>query len=514
MRLIVSIADDQAEAVIASAQSALQTGADLVELRLDQAAPDQVDALVTAATELPRGRWIATLRSEEEGGRCTRSANDRRAILLRAAVSGAGYIDVERRDAAAPFWHDGELGDAGLIVSQHCLEGIPVNPAGILRQLRELRGNVHGAAKLAWACRDIAENLTALDLMRGVPGERIVIAMGEKGVISRVLARKCGAFGTFCAPDDGPATAAGQVTVGAMLEDLGWVGQTANTQLFGVIGSPIAHSMSPAIFNAQFRKAAANAVYLPLRVDSERELRGFLEGCRSRPWLNARGFSVTVPHKHAALGVAGQLADPLTRRIGAANTLDFMEDGIAAYNTDYAGALGAIAAGMGVAEDALTGMRVTVLGAGGVARAVVAGLTEKGAKVTIYNRSAPRASALSSDFNCQTGDWDDRQRHNGELLINCTSLGMQPAVEETPMSPEGLRRDLAVFDTVYNPRETRLLRLARAAGCRTIDGVAMFVQQAAAQYLLWMSRVPDTELFERIVSDRLGSARRTGGQGE
>lgn len=490
--------------MVERAHAALAAGADLVELRLDALVAGEVDVLLGSAGDLPARQWVATLRSRDEGGACTRSRSSRAEILESAARSGAAFVDVELRDAEEPFWRDGGLGGAGLIVSHHNLEGLPPNPAGILRRLREVRGELPGASKLAWACDDIRENLTALDLMRGEPGERIVIAMGEKGVASRVLARKCGAFGTFCAPDDGPATAPGQATIGDMLDVFGWMGQTAGTQLFGVIGSPVAHSMSPAIFNAQFRRSGINAVYLPLRIDSADELRAFLEGCFQRPWLNARGFSVTVPHKHSALEMVGDLADPLTRRIGAANTLEFMEEGIAAFNTDYPGALAAIAEGLGLADEELAGLAVTVLGAGGVARALVAGLSEKGAKVTIYNRASARARQLAADFGCQTGDWDDRHRHAGALLINCTTVGMHPAADETPMPPAGLRSGLAVFDTVYNPRETRLLRLARQAGCRTVDGVAMFVRQAAAQYLLWTSRMANTDLLEQIVTDRLG----------
>jgi 3-dehydroquinate dehydratase/shikimate dehydrogenase len=289
-----------------------------------------------------------------------------------------------------------------------------------------------------------------------------------------------------------------------MINDYAWRRQTPATQVFGVIGCPVAHSISPAIFNAQFRRAGVDAVYLPLLIESEAEFRGFIGGCRSRHWLNVCGFSVTVPHKHAALAVASDETDPFARRIGAANTLVLHDNGIAAYNTDHAGALAALASGLGLGAVELGGLPVTVLGAGGVSRAVVAGLVTCGARVTIYNRSPARAQDLASDFDCHTGDWDDRHRHEGRLVINCTSIGMTPAIDETPMPPNGLRAGLAVFDTVYNPRETKLLRLARAAGCRTLDGVAMFIQQAAAQYRIWTSQVADLSVMEKIVSDRLG----------
>jgi len=503
LRLIASVASPSAEAMVAGALASLASGADLAELRLDALAEGQLEAMWLAAPVISRVPWIATLRSADEGGACRRDPRSRREILLAAARAGAGFLDLELRDAVSGDWTTGAAARVGLIASHHNLAGLPANVGELLMQLDALRGRCPGAAKLAWACNEASEGLLALDLMRAAPGERIAIAMGEKGIVSRVLARKGQGFGTFCTASIGSATAPGQVGLSAMLTEYRWRDQSDATQLFGVLGNPVNHSLSPAIFNAQFRSAGLNALYLPVRLESEGELANWIDGCRRRPWLNTGGFSVTVPHKRAVLQHADRGVDPLARRIGAANTLRVSANGVTAHNTDCAGALAALESGLGYTPDRLRGAQATVLGAGGVARAIVAGLVGVGAHVVIYNRSADRARDLASEFDCRAGDWDVRHRHSGELLVNCTSVGMTPLAEDTPMPAEGLRPDLAVFDTVYNPRETMLLKLARKAGCRTLDGVAMFVAQAAAQYRIWTNSTADVAEFTRIVTDRL-----------
>ena len=311
----------------------------------------------------------------------------------------------------------------------------------------------------------------------------------------------------------------------------------AATGLFGVIADPVGHSLSPAIHNACFGEQGMNRLYLPLLVQGgEAEFDQFLDHVLARPWLDFRGFSVTIPHKHSALKYVhakGGFVEPLADKIGAANTLivgsawrgrpalasrghpglarpdrgtaaesgvqgqdalatreqgqDALATGagphqLAAYNTDYAGALDAITAGMEIERKDLRNVPVAVVGAGGVSRAIVAGLTDAGAKVTIYNRTVERAKELATEFGCQFAGLDKLSTMNAKLLINCTSIGMHPNVEATPVPTEYVKPDMTVFDTVYNPAETLLLKQAKQKGARTIDGVAMFVNQAAAQF--------------------------------
>ena len=233
----------------------------------------------------------------------------------------------------------------------------------------------------------------------------------------------------------------------------------------------------------------------------------FLDNVLARPWLDFRGFSVTIPHKHSALeyvrGKTGCI-EPLAQLIGAANTL-IMARGksIAAYNTDYAGALDAITTGMGIDRSGFDGLPVAVVGAGGVARAIVAGLCDAGADVTIYNRTVEKAEQLADDFDCAFAGLGGLDKLDAKLVVNCTSIGMHPKVDRSPV-PEGvLKADMTVFDTVYNPAETLLLQQAKAAGTRTVDGVAMFVNQAMAQFHLFTNHEGNPTLMREVVLDSL-----------
>ncbi|MCB9850410.1 MAG: shikimate dehydrogenase [Phycisphaerales bacterium] len=511
-RLITSIACSTAGELIAAANSALAEGADLVELRLDALGLAERRSTLKLASSLPRGRWLATCRSVREGGACMHSSADRFEILAEAVSAGAAFVDIEAADlveagAQAPT-------GARLVISHHDFNGRPSDLADLFERLEAIGRDRSPAgspavAKVAWKSEGPVDSILACELMRVAPDRRIAIAMGEKGLASRALAAKFGAFGTFCSPEHNRATAPGQVSLAEMLHQYRWQRQTPDTRVLGVLGNPVAHSLSPAIFNAQFDQSDFDAVYLPTLVETESELHAFLDACRERPWFGALGFSVTVPHKRAALAWAGDHVEPLARRIGAVNTLHFTDAGVRAYNTDYSGALAAITQGMGITDPEFANLPVAVLGAGGVARAVVAGLCDRGAKVTIYNRTAQSATDLASEFGCDAANWDDRHRHDAKLIVNCTSVGMHPRVDASPMPPDGLSDKVAVFDTVYNPRETKLLRQAREAGAVTIDGVAMFVHQAAEQYRIWTGSDADLSLFERIVTDRLAESRQT-----
>ena len=289
------------------------------------------------------------------------------------------------------------------------------------------------------------------------------------------------------------------------------------TELFGVLADPVGHSLSPAIHNACLADRGINGVYLPLLVQGDRDgLFTFLDRVFARPWLGFRGFSVTVPHKHSALDYVrqkGGFIEPLVEQIGAANTLvverraTSEERQLRAYNTDYAGALDAIVERMGIVRDGLGDLPVAVVGAGGVARAIVAGLTDAGAKVTIYNRTVERAEQLAADFHCACSGLEGLSRLDARLIVNCTSIGMHPKVDATPVRPEVLGPDMAVFDTVYNPPQTLLLQQARAAGARTIDGVAMFVNQALAQFRLFTGQPANPTLMRNVVLDAAAAAR-------
>ncbi len=247
-----------------------------------------------------------------------------------------------------------------------------------------------------------------------------------------------------------------------------------------------------------------NDVYLPLLIEGDgAEFERFMSNVLERPWLDFKGFSVTIPHKHNALDFAmqpGGFIESLAERIGAANTLTLGPDGkVGAYNTDYAGALDAIATALDINRADLKGTSVAVIGAGGVARAIVAGLRDVDAKVKIYNRTIERAEKLAGEFGCVFGPLAELENINAKLVINCTSIGMHPKVDATPLPKHCISEDMTVFDTVYNPLETLLLKNAKEAGAKTIDGMTMFVNQALAQFKHFTGKDASAELMRKIM---------------
>jgi 3-dehydroquinate dehydratase/shikimate dehydrogenase len=247
---------------------------------------------------------------------------------------------------------------------------------------------------------------------------------------------------------------------------------------------------------------------LPLLVEgSKREFDLFLHNVTRRKWLNFRGFSLTIPHKQNALAYARAnqgLVEPLAEKIGAVNTFIISAGGkLKAYNTDYSAALDAITSGMGIVRADLDSLPVVVVGAGGVARAIVAGLSDASAKIKIYNRTVERAEKLAAEFNCEFAGLDDLPNLDAKLLINCTSIGMHPNVDATPVPKESMKKAMAVFDTVYNPAKTLLLKEARKKRAKTIDGISMFVNQAMAQFKLFTNTEGNPELMRKTVLEQL-----------
>lgn len=244
------------------------------------------------------------------------------------------------------------------------------------------------------------------------------------------------------------------------------------TEIYGIIGNPVAHSLSPAMHNAAFAHCGMNRVYVPFPVtDVETAVRGLAA-------LGVRGASVTVPHKQAVIPVVDAL-DPVAARIGAVNTLVINQGRITGANTDWLGAVNALKE-----HTELTGRRVLVLGAGGSARAIGFGLLEAGAEPVIANRTASRGEQLAAALGCPFMPLSEAAACEAEILINATSVGMAPNTD-VPLPADAVAAFSVVMDIVYAPLETPLLRLARDRGCRTIDGLAMLLHQGAAQFELW-----------------------------
>ena len=508
--LAVPITSDSVDKSLKSITQAVDSGADLVELRLDYVQGlivRQVPTLVEAVKSLGKIALV-TCRPVWEGGRYQGSEASRLSVLQSADKAGADYIDIEWqaivKDEAA-FGPFKDSCSARVIVSNHDFEGCP---ADLLQRVDAIKAMEPDVVKIAYTPRTSTESFYALDLLwDGV----LAMAMGEKGLITRLLASKLNALLMFASLTQETGSAPGQVGVEQVKQMYRWDQLDAETRLFAVIGSPVAHSMSPAIFNAGFSECDINGLYLPLLIDPDYDaFADFFDNLCERPWLGAQGFSVTIPHKENAVRYLSEhngKIEPLAEKIGAVNTLVVGDDGqLSGYNTDYLGAMNPIRLTLDKNNINIANLPVAVIGAGGVARAIVAGLCDSGCRVTIYNRTVDKSQRLAEEFDCEAGMLSEirgGQCPPYRLLINCTSLGMHPNVGDSPLPSGCLSPETMVFDTVYNPVETRLLREARAAGSPVIDGVQMFVGQAAVQFNLFVSKDAPIELMRRVVESKL-----------
>ncbi|MGI2336317.1 MAG: shikimate dehydrogenase [Dehalogenimonas sp.] len=273
---------------------------------------------------------------------------------------------------------------------------------------------------------------------------------------------------------------------------------TATTSLVALIGDPVAHSVSPVMHNAAFRERKLNYTYQAFRVTKE-DLAAAVSGLRG---LNVRGANITLPHKKAVIPFLDTVDSPALR-IGAVNTIVNENGRLTGYNTDAAGFLGALRASGFEPQ----GKKAVVLGAGGAARAVVFALKDAGVKVNVINRTFSTATALAADTGTEAFEMTDegyRQALEGALLVvNATSVGLSPDEASSPLPSIWLRPSMTVFDTIYRPRHTRLIREAKAAGCAVIGGLEMLLAQGALSFELWTGEPAPREVMSRTAEAAL-----------
>ncbi len=499
---IVSRTQGEIEADMASAAGL----ADVVELRMDYAPAADLRRLLDKRTT----PVIVTNRPAREGGAFDGPEEERLALLQKAVDLGAEYVDVEW-DCVGRIRRGGlgrrsfsEGGPTKLIVSRHDFERTPED---LVRLHSEIVRSGADIAKIACLARDLRDNLRIFDLLRAAKHPTIALCMGELGLISRVLGRKFGNVLTYASLRPGSESAPGQVTAAELRDLYRYKKIGAATPIYGVIANPVAHSMSPAIHNAAFEETGLDAVYVPLKVETDPV--GFVKAFRA---LDVQGYSVTLPHKEAILPAMDEV-DDLARRIGALNTVVNRNGRLVGTNTDVTAVVGALEEALSGdparrktgERSRLDGKRVLLIGAGGAARAVAFGLVARGAKVMVANRTRERAVRLAQELGCDSCALSEIASYGADVLINATSVGMLPNVEETPVPASVLRKNMVVFDAVYNPPETRLIREAKTAGCRTISGIAWFVNQAAAQFELWTGKPAPREVMERVIRKKLGA---------
>jgi 3-dehydroquinate dehydratase/shikimate dehydrogenase len=458
------------------ARDAAEPDADVVELRLDGITNLALEAAIAGR----RRPVIVTLRPQWEGGLFTGSEEEREQLLEAAVAHGAEYVDVEAAAAFANRLVRARRG-RGVVLSMHTF-GEP--PADIPSRFEHLKSTGAEVIKLVIAVTSVSHMLPLFDIARrariaGNGAKHVLIAMGAAGTSSRVLAERLGNCWTYA----GDGVAPGQMPAERLLSEFQFRRITADAALYGVVGNPIAHSLSPAMHNAGFAALGLNAAYVQWEA---RDADDFVQFARME---GVSGASITAPFKVAMMQHVDEV-DPVAQRVGAVNTLAVRNGVWIGTNTDVDGFLAPLMHRLD--GRGLAGLRATVLGAGGAARAVAVALLDQGAEVTVCARRADAAQQLVNAAGGRVGAFPPRSG-SWDLLVNATAAGSAGA-PDSPMM--GTRLDgQIVYDLVYAPAESRLLADAHEAGCLTIGGLEMLVAQAERQFELWTGHSPPAGLF-------------------
>lgn len=536
--LCVPILVQSVESALSDAAAARAGGADLVEFRIDGFESDDQNAvatqeLITLARTLvkqsPLSCIITCRLATEAGGIGGYNGPDRpRLDVMDAVARGIStsdvtddaanipprFVDVElasfkgtakstAMNLAANLASAADVGgvESSLIVSFHDFAG---RPADFSRRVLDACAAGGAVVKVVYRARSLRDSLELLDLPEQLQRPTIALGVGEFGLLSRLLAPKFGSFLTFAALRPASTTAPGQPTLAEILGTYRFRAVRASTKVYGIIGWPVTQSLSPATHNRWFDELSYDGVYVPLPIacedasDAPLALKATLLELIGHSKLTLCGASVTIPYKEALVSLAKEqkaagepwFITPVAAAIGAANTvvIERTSSGKVAKvtidNTDAPAITDAlIAAGV-----ILRSCRALVVGAGGAGRAAAHALANVGAEVYITNRDRDRAAALSSEINdSKVLDWNQRNTFDGDVIVQCTPLGMKdgPAPDQSPVALASLPSRPVVFDTVYNPAITPLLREAQALGLVTISGKAMFDRQAKRQFEMW-----------------------------
>ncbi len=453
------------------------TDADLVELRLDTVR----DPSAAAALAGRRKPVIITCRSRAQGGHYAGSEEERRTILSEALALGAEYVDVEWQSSCAELLD--RAGGRRIVLSHHDFTGVP---ADLQDLTRAMLGSGAEIVKVAVMASRLTDCVTLRNLGRNTRVPIILIAMGEPGVPSRVLAAWMGSCWTYA----GDGAAPGQISAARMQDEFGFHRIGAATEIYGVLGKPVSHSVSPSMHNAAFHATHRDAVYLPLAAADFDDFIAFADA------VGLRGASVTAPFKVQAFERADE-SDPVSRRIRSLNTLRRNGTRWLGCNTDVSGFLAPLGTSMH-----LRGARGTILGAGGAARSVSVALASAGMRVTIAARRQDQARAVAALTGAAVSSWPPDPA-SWDLLVNATPAGTAPRTDESPLPGYLFHGGTIVYDLVYNPPHTQLLADAARAGCRTIGGLDMLVAQAQDQFEWWTGQRPPDRVLRDAATARL-----------
>ncbi|HKY33355.1 MAG TPA: type I 3-dehydroquinate dehydratase [Candidatus Polarisedimenticolia bacterium] len=501
--LIVLSLKERDPAVLRRAILSAPQKADALEVRLDgldRPDPPMLSALFGGA---PRP-IIASCRRASDGGGFRGSESRRRDLLWAAVKAGASYVDVEHGSGASSLAREAAaLSSLGVILSHHDRSGMPRDPMRLYRAMARVPGVK--AIKIVGTARRPSHILEARDLLeraRGKGPPLIAFCMGAAGAASRVLALEWGSWATYAAAGPGRETAPGQVTLTDLIgvyriEDI-----DDETRYAGIVGCPLGHTLSPVIHNAAYAADGLNFRYLPFETPPS----GLRDVARVARALKVRGLSVTAPYKIAAYRKV-DLAEPLARRVGAVNTVLCDGRRLVGFNTDASGALAPLLEALEERGLRLEEMTVAIVGSGGAARAVAHAAAPRAGSVIVSSRSERPGRAIARAV---AGRFVPLSRLAGssyDVLVNCTPVGMNGAREgRGPALPVPRRavKGRLVYDVIYRPEATGLLREAKARGIPTLGGLEMLLRQAAEQHVLFTGRSAPLEAMREAARQALG----------
>lgn len=484
------------EAVIRAA-----TVADMVELRLDCLLPaelERVAELYPFLTSAPVS-LVLTLRPAEQGGNRALDLTTRKRFWMACPDSDL-FHDVELDLLEAGQYPNRSYDQ--LICSHHDFSHVPTDLEAIYDRMSATPARI---LKLAVQANDVTDCIPMFQLLaRSCQEQRemIAIAMGPAGIATRILGPSRGAFLTYASLDEKSATATGQLTVAELKSIYRIERINQETQITGLIGLPVMHSVSPHMHNAALEAAGCNGVYIPFPVGDVTSFMKRMVHPRTREIdLNMRGVSVTAPHKSAVMSSLDWI-EPTAVELGAVNTIVVEGDELHGYNTDGLAFMRVIKEAFADLQNA----RCAVIGSGGAARAVLWSLKQVAASATVFARNESQAKALAAEFGASCQSLDQATFATFDLVINTTPLGTAGELQEqTPASAAQLRGARLACDLVYNPLETRFLREARAAGCQTLGGLPMLVKQALEQFRLWTGVAAPEQVMSHAAHEALTS---------
>lgn len=473
------------------ARAEVESGETFLEFRLDYL-PDPMQGVAAISKFLEKyteTTILATCRRHQNHGRFNGSIEEQIRILEAAVRAGAHAVDVEIETAENALGRLEQLkAESTLILSYHNYEGTP-SPDSVLKRMMKVGGHAY---KVVTTAKRPSDSQKMLALAKNHSKEKlIVLAMGEQGFSTRVLSPAMGGVYTYAAPNAAEGTASGQVCA-RLLRQLYRIDKlTKNAKVFGVVADPVRHSISPNVHNRAFQSKRMDAVYLPLLVHPA-QLKDFFLFADNLPLA---GASVTIPHKQKILRYL-EVVDPIARRIGAVNTIWKKGGKWRGTNTDAAGVVKPLAKRIKLAKAS-----VLIVGNGGAARGAAVALADAGAKISLVGRNLDRVRALSRVCGGDPLSREQANQQHFDVVVHATPIGMFPNVNDC-FFPGKIPGQI-VFDMVYNPLETVLLKRAKEQGCETIDGVQMFLEQAAQQFEIWTGESAPRSVMEKAAMDAL-----------